>query len=64
MFPLLPKGDQTKLIKIFLIEDFFHLPQVSLTPAANLELQISPRIIEKIQNGLNGIFWGWGKSDS
>ncbi len=41
-----------KIIKIFLIEDFFHLPPVSLTPMANLELWISPQIFEKIQNGL------------
>jgi hypothetical protein len=27
-----------KIIKIFLIEDFFYLPPVSLTPVANLEL--------------------------
>jgi hypothetical protein len=27
---------------------------------ANLELRISPRIFEKIRNGLNGILWGWG----
>jgi hypothetical protein len=32
-----------------------------LTPVANLELRISPRIFEKIRNGLNGILWGWGK---
>ncbi len=38
-----------------LIEDFFHLPPVSLTPVANLELRISPQIFEKIRNGLNGI---------
>jgi hypothetical protein len=31
---------------------------VSLTPVANLELRISPRIFEKIRNGLNGILWG------
>jgi hypothetical protein len=30
-----------------MIEDFLHLPPVSLTPVANLELQISPRIFEK-----------------
>jgi hypothetical protein len=33
-----------KIIKIFLLEGFFHLPPVSLTPVANLELRISPRI--------------------
>jgi hypothetical protein len=31
-----------KIIKIFLIEDFFHLPPVSATPVVNLELRISP----------------------
>ncbi len=53
-----------KIIKILLIEDFIHLPPVSLTPVANLELRISPRIFEKVRNGLNGIFWGWGETDS
>jgi hypothetical protein len=60
-----------KIIKIFLIEDFFHLPPVSLTPVANtatrvvnLELRISPQLLEKIRNGPNGILWGWGKIDS
>ncbi len=33
-----------KIIKIFLIEDFSHLPPVSTTPVVNLELRISPRI--------------------
>ncbi len=53
-----------QIIKIFLIEDFFHLPPVSLTPVAKLELRISPRIFEKIRNGLNGTLWGWGETDS
>jgi hypothetical protein len=44
-----------KIIKSFLIEDFFHLPLVALTPVVNLELQISPQIFEKIRNGPNGI---------
>ncbi len=52
-----------KIIKIFLFEDFFHLPPVSLTPVANPELRISPRIFEKIRNGLNGIFWGWRETE-
>jgi hypothetical protein len=43
-----------KIIKIFLLEGFFHLPPVSLTPVANLELRISLRIFEKIRNGPNG----------
>jgi hypothetical protein len=53
-----------KIIKIFMLEGFFHLPPVSLTSVANLELQISPRIFEKIRNGLNEILWGWGETDS
>jgi hypothetical protein len=52
-----------KVIKIFLIEDFFHLPPVSTTPVVTLELRISPRIFEKIRNGPNGILWGWGETD-
>jgi hypothetical protein len=42
---------QDKIIKNFLIEDFFHLPLVSATPVVHLELQISPRIFEKIRSG-------------
>jgi hypothetical protein len=52
-----------KIINIFLIEDFSHLPPVSTTPVVNLELRISPRIFEKIRNGFNGILWGWGETD-
>ncbi len=52
-----------KIIKIFLIEDFFHLPLVSTTPVANLDPRISQRIFEKIRNGPNGILWGWGETD-
>jgi len=53
-----------KIIKIFLIEDFFHLPPVSATPVVNLKLRISPRLLEKIRNGPNGILWGWRETDS
>jgi hypothetical protein len=38
-----------------------NLPSVSLIPVVHLELRISPRIFEKIRNGLNGILWGWGE---
>ncbi len=38
---------QNKIIKIFLLEGFLHLPPVSLTPVANLGLRISPRIFKK-----------------
>jgi hypothetical protein len=55
---------QNKIIKIFLLEDFFHLPPVSLRPVANLELRISPRIFEKIRNGPTGIIRGLGETDS
>jgi hypothetical protein len=53
-----------KIFKIFLLEGFSHLPPVSLTPVANLELQISPRIFEKIRNDPNGITRGLGETDS
>jgi hypothetical protein len=52
------------IIKIFLLEGFFHLPPVSLTRVANLELRISPRIFEKIRNDPNGIIRGLGETDS
>ena len=53
-----------KIIKTFMIEDFLHLPPVSLTPVANLELRISPLIFEKIRNDPNGILRGLGETDS
>jgi hypothetical protein len=37
-----------EIIKIFLLEDFFHLPPVSVTLVVHLELQISAQIFEKI----------------
>jgi hypothetical protein len=36
------------------------VPPVLFTPVVHLDLQISPRIFEKIWNGLNGILLGWG----
>jgi hypothetical protein len=39
-----------------MIEDFLHLPPVSL--------RISPRIFEKIRNGPHGILRALGKTDS
>ncbi len=47
-----------------MIEDFLHLPPVSLTPVANLKLRISPWIFEKIRNDPNGILRGLGETDS
>jgi hypothetical protein len=52
-----------KIIEIFLLEDFFHLPAVSLTPVVHLEPRISPRIFEKIRNGRNGILRCLGETD-
>jgi hypothetical protein len=46
MLTLLPKGVQ-KIIKTFLIEDFFHLPLAAKTLVVHSELRISPRIFEK-----------------
>jgi hypothetical protein len=43
-----------------MIEDFLHLPPVSLTPVANLELRISQRIFEKIRNDPNVYSGAWG----
>jgi hypothetical protein len=53
-----------KIIKNFLLEGFFHLSPVSLTPVANLKLRISPRILEKIRNGPIGIIRGLGETES
>jgi hypothetical protein len=41
-----------------------NLPPVSLIPVVHLYLRIFPRIFKKIQNGPNGILWGWGETDS
>ncbi len=50
-----------KIIKIFLIEDFFHLPPVSATPVVNLELRISPRLLNKFEMVLMGYSGAGGK---
>ncbi len=41
-----------------------NLPPVSLTPVVHIDLRISPRIFEKIQNDPNDIFRGLGEGDS
>ena len=53
-----------KIIKIFLLEDFFHLPPVLLEPVVHLEPRLSPRIFEKIGNGRNSILTCLGETDS
>ncbi len=46
------------------LEDFLHLPPVSLTPVVYLEPRISPRSLEKIRNGCKGILGCLGETDS
>ncbi len=60
---LLPKVVK-KIFKTYLIEDFFRLTLVSMTPAVHLELRISPPIFEKIWNDPNAIFRGLEEDDS
>jgi hypothetical protein len=43
-----------------MIEDFFYLPPVSMTPVVHLELRISLPIFENIRNGPIGM--GLGKN--
>ncbi len=50
-----------KIIKNFLIEDFFHLPPVSKTPVGHLEPRISPRIFEKVRIAVMVYSGAWGK---
>jgi hypothetical protein len=52
------------IIKTFIIADFFHLPLVSTTSVVHLELQMSPRIFEKIEMALMGYSGGLGETDS
>ena len=47
-----------------MIEDFLHLPPVSLTLVANLKLRISPQMFEKIRNDPYGKLRGLGETDS
>ncbi len=49
-----------KIIKTFLIVDFFHLP-LSTTTVVHLELQISPRILKIIKTPVLGYSGAWGK---
>jgi hypothetical protein len=44
-----------------MIEDFLHLPPMSLTLVANLELGIPPRIFEKFETTLMAYSGAWGK---
>ncbi len=53
-----------KIIKTFLIKDFFHLPPVSLTLVVCLELRIYLQIKKKNWKGPNAILRCWGKVKS
>jgi hypothetical protein len=44
-----------------MIEDFFHLPLVSMTLVVHLELQISPQIFKKFETALLVHRGVWGK---
>jgi hypothetical protein len=46
-----------KVIKIFLIEDFSHLPPVTTTPVVHLE----PRIFDKFEMAVMVHSGAWGK---
>ncbi len=49
--------------QLFLIEDFFHFPPLSMTPVVQLELRISLRFFENIWNSPNAIIRGLGETD-
>ncbi len=51
-------------VSITLAKLVANLPPVSLIPVVHLDLLISPRIFEKIQNSPNRILYGWGEGDS
>ena len=52
------------ITKIFLIEDFFHLPAVSRHWWCTLSCEYLREFSKKNQNGPNGIFRGLGETDS
>ncbi len=41
-----------------MMEDFLHLPTVSTTPVANLELRITAK---KFETAIKVYSWAWGK---
>ncbi len=50
-----------KIIKIFMIEDFFHLPPVSLTPVATLSCEYLRDFWKKFEMVLMGYSGAGGK---
>ncbi len=61
MLTLLSKGVPTKIIKIFLIEDFSHLPPVSTTQVVNLELGYLREFSKNFETVLMGYSGAGGK---
>ncbi len=47
-----------------MIEDFLHLPPVSLTRWQTLSWEYLREFLKKIRNDPNGILWGLGETDS
>ncbi len=60
MLILLHKGVPKKIMKSFLIEDFFHFPLVSTTLVVHLELRISLQILEKFEMAIMVYSGAWG----
>jgi hypothetical protein len=52
-----------EIIKNFLIEDFFYLPPVSMTPMVHIELRISLRNFKKSCDDPTGLIRGLGETD-
>ncbi len=50
-----------KIIKTFLIEEFFYLPRVSTTLVVYIEQWISPKSFEKFEMALMVYSGPWGK---
>jgi hypothetical protein len=61
MSTLLPKGVQTKYLKNFLIEDFFHLPSVSPTLVVYLEPRYLREFSKKFEMAVMVYSGAWGK---
>ncbi len=64
MFPLLPKGDQRKLLKFFWLKIFSICHWCRWHRWQTLSCECLREFSKKNRNGLNGILWGWGETDS
>jgi hypothetical protein len=61
MVTLLSKGVPTKLLKFFQVEDFFHLPLVSMTLVVNLSCKYLREFSKKFETALMVYSGAWGK---